>query len=147
MVRRLLTRLTVGIALCAFLSASALAQTYPTGGGAPGSTSPGVYAPPKGGYSSATGIGIGAGAAAAGVIAHLVLHKASIVGCLEPSSDGVKLMNEKDKNTYTLDANGQDLKAGERVELRGKKVKDSSGKMSFQVQKAPKDLGACSQQP
>ena len=54
-------------------------------------------------------------------------------------------MNEKDQNTYTLDANGSDLKPGARVELRGKKEKDTSGKLTFRVSKVSHDYGTCKQ--
>jgi hypothetical protein len=73
----------------------------------------------------------------------MVYHKTTLLGCVEQSSDGVKMLNEKDKKTYSLDANGQDLKAGERFQVRGKATKDSSGNKVLHIKEA-KDLGACS---
>jgi hypothetical protein len=144
MLRRVLTRLTAALLLCVFFSLSAFAQGgYGTGTGGTGTG--GTYTPPSGGYKSSTGIAIGAGAAAAATVAYLALRKPHIVGCIEPSTDGLKLMNEKDQNTYTLDANGSDLKPGARVELRGKKEKDTSGKLTFRVSKVSHDYGTCKQ--
>jgi hypothetical protein len=143
MVRNLFFRLGIGAALCACLSASALAQ-YGGGGGTTGTGTTATYPTKSYGSGAAIGAGVG-GAAAAGLVAYMVLHKPHLVGCVEPSSDGLKLMNEKDKNTYAIDTNGEDLKPGERVQLIGKKIKDGSGKLSFQVQKPPKDLGPCKQ--
>jgi hypothetical protein len=140
---RTLIRLFLGLLLCAAVSGSALGQY---GGGMGGSTG-GVYTAPKGGYSSSTGIAIGAGAAAGVGLAYLALHhRGTMVGCVEASSDGTKLMNEKDKNTYALIAsNDVVLTPGERVALKGKKTKDDSGKLSFEVHKLMKDYGSCKQ--
>ncbi len=143
MLRRVLTRLTAALLFCVFFSVSGFAQVY--GGGGTGGTTTGTgTGTPSYGSGAAVGAGVGA-AAAGGLIAYLVLHKPHIVGCIEPSTDGLKLMNEKDKNTYTLDANGSDLKPGVRVELRGKKEKDSSGKLTFRVSKVSHDYGTCKQ--
>jgi len=142
---RNLIRLVLGLSLGAVLSSSALGQ-YGTGGGMGGSTG-GVYTRPKGGYSSSTGIAIGAGAAAGVGLAYLALrHHSTMVGCVEASSDGTKLTNEKDKNTYALIAgNDVGLAPGERVALKGKKTKDDSGKLTFEVHKLVKDYGSCKQ--
>ncbi len=141
MISRLLFRLFLVFAVSVLASVSALAQTYPPGGGGTtgtGSTSTG------GGYgSSGAAIGIGVGAAAGVALAYLALHKSSVIGCVEPSSDGMKLMNERDKKTYAILAGTEDLKAGERVELRGKRNKDNSGMLDFHVQKLVKDYGPC----
>ena len=114
------------------------------GGGTGGS---GGYTPPKGGYKTSTGIAIGAAAAAAGGITYLVLHKrGTVVGCVQQSSEGSKLMNEKDKNTYALLASNEVvLSPGERVALKGKKTKDDNGKQTFEAKKLVKDYGPCKQ--
>ncbi len=134
-------RLGLGIALCVVFSAAAFAQVYGTGTGT--GTTTGTYSPPKGGYSSATGAAIGGAAAAGVVIAYLALHKTTLVGCVEQSSEGIKMMNEKDKKTYAIDAKGQDLKTGTKVELKGKTTKDTSGNKVLHV-KAFKEMGPCS---
>jgi hypothetical protein len=114
------------------------------GGGTTATGSTGVYTPPKGGYSSSTGIAIGASAAAGATIGYLALRShRTIVGCVQPSTDGVKLMNEKDQNTYALVASNVPLNPGDRVALRGKKSKDDSGKPTFEVSKLVKDYGTC----
>ena len=149
MSERILVRLVLALSLCAALSSSALAQMYPggtTGGGAGTPGTPG-YTPPKGGYSSSTGIAIGAGATAGVAVAYLVLrNRPTMVGCVEASSDGTKLMNEKDQKTYALIAsNDVVLAPGERVGLKGKKTTDDSGKPTFEVHKLVKDYGSCKQ--
>jgi len=106
--------------------------------------SSGGYTPPKGGYSSSTGIAIGAGVAAGAGIAYLALRNhGTVVGCVEPSSDGFKLMNEKDQNVYALVAQNIALSPGDRVALRGKKSKDDSGRPTLHVSKLVKDYGSC----
>lgn len=114
------------------------------GTGTPGS--PG-YKPPSGSYSSSTGIAVAAGVAAGAGLAYLALRNhGAVTGCVEASADGTKLMNEKDKNTYTLIASyGVVLAPGERVELKGKKTKDNSGMLSFEVHKLVQDYGSCKQ--
>jgi len=145
MISQSLKRLALGIALILTVSAAAFAQYGGMGGVAP--TSGGVYTPPKGGYSSSTGIAIGAGAAAAGVLAYFLLrNRGSMVGCVEKPGDGTSLLNEKDNQTYTLDAGDLNLKVGERVKLSGKKLKSSSGQPAFEAKKLVKDYGSCKQQ-
>ena len=139
--KRSLLAIFLGLAL----GAPAFAQYGGMGGGSTGST--GVYTAPKGGYGS-SGAAIGAAAAAgAGIgIGYLVVRShRTVVGCVEPSSDGIKLMNEKDQRTYALLAANVSLNPGERVALRGKKSKDDSGKPTFQVGSLVKDYGSCKQ--
>ena len=141
-----IARSTLSISLGLLLGIPAFAQY---GGGAGGTGTAGgigggVYTPPKGGYSSSTGIAIGAGAAAAATIGYLALRShRTVVGCVQPSTDGVKLLNEKDQNTYALVATNLALNPGDRVALRGKKSKDESGKPTFEVSKLVKDYGTC----
>ena len=85
--------------------------------------------------------------AAIGVAVYLIYrgsHKhASIQGCVSSDEIGLILSNEKDKKTYTLAGDSGTLKFGQRVALSGKKAKDSTGKLIFQVQKLTRDYGAC----
>lgn len=120
------------------LAGSALGQ-YGGGG------SSGGYTPPKGGYSTGTGVAIGAAAAASVGAAYLLLrHRGTVVGCVEPSASGTKLLDEKSKDTYALVASRDVVLApGERVSLKGKKSKDATGKPVFQAQRIVKDYGAC----
>ncbi|HUI44103.1 MAG TPA: hypothetical protein VL523_19230 [Terriglobia bacterium] len=139
------TRSFLAVFLGLLLAAPALAQ-YPGGnGGSTGSGgTTGTYNAPSGGYGSSTGIAIGAGVAAAAGITYLALRgRGKMVGCVEPSTDGNKLMNEKDRNTYALVATNIALMPGERVALRGKKSRDDSGRPIFAVTKLVKDYGSC----
>jgi hypothetical protein len=139
----------LAVSLVLFLTAPVFAQ-YGSGGGAGGMGSTGTaggYQPPKGGYSSSTGIAIGAAAAAGVGITYLALRNyGTIVGCVQPASDGLKLLNEKDRNTYALVASNVSFSPGERVALRGKKSKSDSGSPSLQVSKLVKDYGSCKQE-
>ena len=143
MLRAIFHRVLAGTLMYAVLSVAAFAQYG--GGSMGGASSAGTYTPPKGGYSSATGIGIGLGAAAGAGLAFWALHNraGTVVGCVEP---GNRLINEKDKNTYALLAsNSVVLAPGERVALKGKKRRDESGNLTFDVQKLAKDYGPCKQ--
>lgn len=143
-------KFTFATILCLLVAAAGFAQYgggIAPGMGTTGGATGGVYTPPKGGYKSSTGIAIG-GAAAAGVaVAYLMLRsRKSVVGCLEESSDGTKLMDEKDKKTYALDAGDLNLKVGERVKLRGKTTKTTTGEPEFAARKLVKNYGSCSTQ-
>ena len=151
---RTITRSLSAIFLGLALGAQAFAQYG--GGGMPGggmgggsmggSTSTnGVYTPPKGGYSGAgAAVGAAAGVGAGVTIGYLVLRsRRTVVGCVQPSRDGIKLMNEKDQRTYALLASNVSLNPGDRVALRGKKSKDDTGKPTFEVATLVKDYGSC----
>ena len=147
MTRRVVACFVLSVALAASMSTLAFAQ-YGGGGGGMGSTGTSTSTGRSYGSSGAA-IGAGVGAAAGIGAAYLLLRNhGTIVGCVEPSSAGkMKLMNEKDKNTYALLASNDVILApGERVALKGKKTKDSSsGEPIFQVQKLAKDYGSCKQ--
>ncbi|MGH7173497.1 MAG: hypothetical protein ACRELG_24715 [Gemmataceae bacterium] len=137
-------RIGLVIFLMAVLCAPAFAQYGGVGSGTGGGTGSmgGVYTAPKGGYKSSTGIAIGAAAAAGLVVAYLALHKTSMVGCVEQASDALDLTSYKNKMTYRLETNGQDLIAGHQARVKGKKFKEA-GNPAFRV-KSFKDLGPCS---
>ncbi len=125
-------RIFVALSLCLVLALPAFPQT-----------GLGNIGPSKGQV-----IAIIAGAAAAltavGFLVYHETHKhASITGCLAAVPDGLVLQNEKDKKVYALSGDSSALKAGERVTVKGKKVKDSSGKPSLQVEALTKNFGAC----
>ena len=128
-----LRRAFAGLILLGLVSATALAQ-YP---GAAGGT--GSY-PSYG--SKGPVIGAVAGGAAAAGLLYWTLHRTKVQGCL--AGNGDKLVGENNKDTYNL-TNKQHatLKPGERVQLQGKKVKDSSGEPLFEVHAVSKDLGQC----
>ncbi len=127
--------------LCLFLPAIAFAQA-PYGG--TGTSGTGTGGTSTGSYGSGAAIGIGVGAAAAVGIAILALHgHASMVGCVQSASEGNALVDEKDKRSYSLAGSSMSLKPGQRVEVKGKKTKDSSGNRVFQVQKVARIYGSC----
>lgn len=105
------------------------------------------------GCSSRTGIVlifVGVAAFAASLYAlHHKPHKeqkvshASIVGCIEKTSQGITLKNEKDNQTYGIIADTLELKQGERMELSGNKYKDEAGNLHMDVDTLVMDYGPC----
>jgi hypothetical protein len=126
-----LRRVIVALSLLAIVPASAFAQ-YPGGGSSPSYGSKGAVIG-----------GVAAGAAAGAGLLYWKLHnRAKLQGCVAGGGD--KLVNEKDQQTYSLtNKQNQSLKAGERVEVLGKKVKNAAGEPTFEVHKMSKDLGQC----
>lgn len=122
------------------ISGTAIAQ-YPGGGGGTG-TYPGGTRPSYGSKGAVIG-GIVAGAAAGAGLLYWKLHnRAKLRGCVV--GDGDKLVTEKDNQTYSLtNAQNKSLQPGERVELLGAKVKDTSGETMFEIRKMSKNLGQC----
>jgi len=129
-----MNQLARGFLFALLLSAPAFAQ-YGGGGSAA----------PSYGSGKAIGVGVGVAAAGAGVL-YLTLHqRGSLVGCVEASETDAPLIlvDEKKHQTYSLFPGGADLKSGERVELKGKRSKDSKGAQTFQVSKVVRKLGGC----
>lgn len=114
-------------------------------GGGGGGTSTGSTSGTSTHSYGANGALIGGVAAAAvgGAILYWKLHKSTIVGCVQSGEQGPTLQDEKDKHTYALEATGDLVKPGERVQLQGKKSKDKSGNSLFQVGKVGRDYGSC----
>jgi hypothetical protein len=147
MTSRFTIRFFQTIILCVAVSGTALAQY----GGGMGGTGNGTYTAPKGGYGAGKAVGIGVGVAATVAGIALYVHhrhqatpeQASLVGCTQSATHGLSVINEKDRKTYSLLADGAELKSDERVELRGQKIKDSSGNPTFRVQNIVQDYGAC----
>ena len=127
-------RASAALALCLLLGLPALPQTN---GGY------GNIGPSKG---EVVGIIVGA-AAALTVVGFIIYHEthkhSSITGCVAPGADGLTLKNEKDKKVYVLSGDSAALRAGERVTLKGKKIKGSIEKPSFQVEKLTRDYATC----
>lgn len=126
----------IQFAVALSLSAGAAFGQYPAG------TAPG-------GYHSSTGIAIGAGAAAGAGIGYLVLrnhNRGKVTGCLQSSDNGGTLLDDSKKNTYALiNVSAVPLKTGERVQLKGKSIRRSSGTPAFEVHGLIKDYGPCQQ--
>jgi len=143
-------RMAFGLSLTLLVAGRASAQYGGgTGGGTTGGaggSSGGTYTAPKGGYSStgkAVGIGVGA-AAGVGILAYaLHHHHAQMTACVEPTDDGLRIVDEKKNASYALKASDVYLKAGQRVEVQGKKSKSDAGVETFVPTKLVKDLGPC----
>jgi hypothetical protein len=141
---RNLIRQGMRLAVALLLAATAYAQ-YGGGGTVAGSTTSGTYAPGTPGYGKGKAIGIGVGAAAAGAGAiYFLTHRSSkVTGCVESADDGLRLRDDKSKKTLSLVPGAANVQSGERVELKGKIKKSSSGGQSFLVKSVGKDLGQC----
>jgi hypothetical protein len=135
-----LQRICAGLALVVSISGTAAAQ-YPGGGGGT-SNYPGGTRPSYGSKGAVIG-GVVAGTAAGAGLLYWKLHnRTKLQGCV--AGEGDKLISEKTNQTYNLTNKQQhSLKPGERVELVGKKAKDSLGEPTFEVHKMSKDLGQC----
>ena len=142
-----LTRQVIRLAVILLLAATAYAQ-YGGGGGTTGGTmgtsgTTGASTTPSYGHGKAIGIGVGAAAAGVGAI-YLMTHRASkVTGCTEMADDGLHLTDDKTKRTLALVPGAADIKAGERVELKGKIKKDRGGDQSFLVKSVANDFGEC----
>src|SRR5438874_11966494 len=132
--------LSLALALIFSISGSAAAQYPGSGGGT--SNYPGGTRPSYGSKGAVIG-GVAAGAAVGAGLLYWKLHnRTRLQGCV--AGEGDKLISEKTNQTYNLtNKQQQSLKPGERVELLGKKAKDSLGEPTFEVHKMSKDLGQC----
>jgi hypothetical protein len=129
------------------LSTAAFAQ-YGGGGTVGGMgtpTSSGTYNPAGRSYGHGAAIGAGVGAAAIGAGAiYLMTHRASkISGCVETNDDGLSLTDDRTKKTLMLVPGKADVKAGDRLELKGKFSKNATGDQRFLVKTVAKDFGEC----
>lgn len=142
--RRLLGQ-AIRLAAILLVSTAAFAQYGGggMGGGTSGAGAPAGSSTPSYGHGKAIGIGVGAAAAGVGAV-YLMTHRTSKVsGCVEPANDGLHLTDDKTKRTLALVPGNADIKAGERVELKGKIKKNAAGDPSFLVKTVAKDFGEC----
>ena len=135
---RQLRRLALGVSFTLLFSGLAFAQY---GGGSMGTGS----STPSYGSGKAIGIGVGAAAAGAGVVFLAMRHAGLVTGCVEAGDDGLQLVDAKNR-TYSLLPGTAAVKAGQRVELQGKRSKNGSGGLAFQPKKVIKSMGACTVQ-
>jgi hypothetical protein len=147
-VLRHVPKMALGIFLATFLSSSAFAQ-YGSGGTGMGTGTPGTpgYVPPKNGYGSGKAVGIGVGAAAGvGVLFLALHHHGAVTGCVRQTDDGLRLVDEKKNKSYSLEPGSVDVKAGDRVQLKGKKSSGTAGAEMFEPTKVVKNFGSCGTQ-
>jgi hypothetical protein len=83
------------------------------------------------------------------VVTVLVIHyskKRAITGCVLSGQNGMTLIDEKDKQIYMLAGDTTDIKAGDRMKLKGKKVKPraSDKTLVWEAKNVTKNYGACS---
>jgi hypothetical protein len=93
-------------------------------------------------------VGIAAAGVVIGVGTYYLLRKASITGCAVSNQNGLELGNESDRQTYMLIGDTADIKAGDRIRVKGKKKrKDSSAGRKFFVQELARNYGPCKALP
>lgn len=139
---RLAATLSTALLLCT--TAAAQYGTGSTGtAGMPGTPAYANGSPSYGGNGKAIGIGLGAAAGGAALLYVALHHRGSVGGCVTEANDRLSLTDEKTGKTYSLRSAGEDLKAGDRVQLSGKVSKDDQGAATFEVKKVVKDMGAC----
>jgi len=134
--RSFLLRTSATLALCLLFSLPTFAQTGGFGGF-------GNIGPSKGEVVAII-VGVAVVITVGGFLIYHETHKhPSITGCIASGADGLTLKNEKDKKVYALSGDFAALGVGERGTLKGKKMKDSNGRTSFQIEKLTKDYGKC----
>lgn len=112
-----------------------------------------IAAPAQGQYgpgkvvSNGTIAGAIVGAVAAvAVVIIVVVHyskKRAITGCVSSAENGLTITDERDKQVYLLSGSTTGIKAGDRVELRGKKIKSKGTDTMWKTTSETKDFGVC----
>jgi len=79
----------------------------------------------------------------------LVIHyskKRAITGCVVSGQNGMTLIDEKDKQIYMLSGDTTGIKLGDRIKLKGKKVKPKAPDKAlvWEASQMSKNYGACS---
>jgi len=91
---------------------------------------------------------LGAAAAVAAVIIVVVYYskkKRSITGCVASAGGGMSLTDEKDKRVYMLSGDPVGVKPGDRMKLKGRKVKPTGPDKTlvWEATEVSKDFGVC----
>ncbi len=93
-------------------------------------------------------VGIAAAGAVIGVGTYYLVRKVSITGCTVSNHNDIELRNEGEQQTYTLLGDMTDIKAGQRIRVKGKKKKkEGSAGRKFLVEKLVKNYGSCKALP
>ena len=92
--------------------------------------------------------GIVGTAAALVVVTVLVIHyskKRAITGCVVSGQSGMTLIDEKDKQIYMLSGDTTGIKPGDRMKLKGKKVKPTGPDKTlvWDASEVSRDFGVC----
>lgn len=140
MIFRWLACSTFGILLVATAAPSIVAQAGPPCG----PDLPIKCTPGKDAAIVVTFVGAGALAAYLGYRMSHPKREESIAGCTMQADGGMTLVEQSTQTLYSLTPVNKEVKAGERVVLRGKK--DASGRNVFHVKKLVKDEGPCETQ-
>jgi hypothetical protein len=87
-------------------------------------------------------------AALAVVVTVVIIHyskKRTITGCVNSAGNGMTITDEKDRQTYALSGNTVGVTTGNRMKLKGKKVKPKSPDKTliWEAKEVSKDLGVC----
>jgi hypothetical protein len=90
-----------------------------------------------------------AGVVAIALVVVYYSKKRAITGCVAAGANGMTLTDEKDKRIYALSGDTTDIKPGERMKLRGRKVKSKGPDktLGWEAKKVSKDFGVCPAQP
>lgn len=123
----------------AFVIASLLAVSFP----ASSQDLSGFRVGPPRGAIIAGAVAVGAGVTV--LVLYLALRNPSIKGCTQTVDGAFNLTDDKNHLNYALDDETSSLKAGERVQLKGKKKKDKQGHLRFRITKIKKNYGPCQQ--
>ena len=93
------------------------------------------------------GIGLGLGAAGAGIglgIYFSVRHGHMLKGCADSGADGLVLVSEANRQTWSLIGDVSGIRPGERVSVSGSKQKKTAGdSRRFVVERISHDYGPC----
>ena len=107
---------------------------------------------PSKGEVVAVGVAVGAVVVVGTVIVIYEVndHHHTIKGCATLTPDGIQVIDERDKRTYTVTGVTADVKPGDRVKVHGNKEKQQKGSTAptdFVVQKINKNYGPCTTPP
>jgi hypothetical protein len=82
------------------------------------------------------------------VVTVVIIHyskKRTITGCVNSGGNGMTITDEKDRQTYGLSGNTVGVTTGDRMKLKGKKLKpkDLDKTLIWEAKEVSKDLGVC----
>jgi hypothetical protein len=82
------------------------------------------------------------------VVTVVVIHyskKRTITGCVNPGVNGLTVTDEKNERIYALSGDTTGIKPGDRMKLKGKKVKSKGSHKTpvWEIRGLAKDFGVC----